>query len=126
MFHVSHIGELIQAYQDKHGASDRALALRIGVTATLIGKWKHGNFVELPKKDKIEALADQIGIGYPRALEAFLLDVGYLSEGRDGDDRDAAPTNAVSVMRDRVTGTDLSGLPSVAHKKPQPKRRDES
>lgn len=91
---VTKSGELIQAYQDKHGASDRALARRVGVSATLVGKWKAGNFVELPKKDRIEALADQMSVSYDVLLRAFLHDIGYLPEESDGDDeRAAAPMN---------------------------------
>lgn len=122
MFPVSNIGELIEAYQDKHGASDRALALRVNVTPTLIGRWKRGDFVQLPEKARIEALARQIDKDYGLVLEAFLRDVGYLHEESDGDDRNAAPTNApkkLSDRRPRITGTDLTGLPSVAHKPPR-------
>ena len=53
VFPVSNIGELIEAYQDKHGASDRALALRVNVTPTLIGRWKRGDFVQLPEKARV-------------------------------------------------------------------------
>lgn len=115
---MSHIGDLIQAYQDKHGTSDRALATRIGVTATLVGKWKRGIFVELPKKDRIEALASQITMNYDVLLEAFLLDIGYLEEETSNH---GAPTitrlhGAVSEPASKVAGDDLEGLPSVAHK----------
>lgn len=117
---MSNIGDLIQAYQDKHGTSDRALATRINVTATLIGRWKKGTFVELPRKDRIEALAGQINVAYPVVLRAFLADVGYLTEESDGDDaqqRAAAPMNVepLSDRRPRVADDELAGLPNVAH-----------
>lgn len=118
VFPVSEIGQLIQAYQDKHGTSDRALALRVGVTATLIGKWKKGRFAELPKADRIEALAAQMALPKVTVIEAFLRDLDYLPQESDGDDRTAAPMNEahLSEVRPRVVGDDLAGLPSVAHK----------
>jgi transcriptional regulator with XRE-family HTH domain len=123
VLHVSHIGTLIQAYQDEHGSSDRALALRISVSPTLIGKWKRGTFVELPAPDRIEALADQIGANRGVVLEAFLLDVGYLKES-DGDDFQAAPIAEPAPLSDRrrmVSGDDLADLPSVARKRRRPR-----
>ncbi len=96
---MSKIGDLIQAYQDQHGTSDRALASRIGVTATLVGKWKRGTFVELPRKDRIEALSEQINVSYSVLLLAFLDDIGYLREESDGDDRNAAPMNMSDRFR---------------------------
>lgn len=89
---MSNIGAFIQAYQDKHGSSDRALALRVGVTPTLIGKWKHGRFVELPKPELIEALAQQMGVKYDLVLDAFLADAGY-REDVMGNAEHPAPTS---------------------------------
>lgn len=114
---MSHIGDLIQAYQDKHGTSDRALALRIGVTATLVGKWKRGAFVELPKNDRIEALAAQMSLPKIDILEAFLLDIGYIDE--EDSTHGATTSNdpdGLSEARPKVAGDELRGLPSVAHK----------
>lgn len=96
---VSEIGKLIQAYQDKHGTSDRALALRVGVTATLVGRWKKGLFVELPKPEKIRNLAALIG---PRPteeeiLDAFLADTGYRREDVMGHADSSAPNQTPEV-----------------------------
>lgn len=118
---MSHIGELIQTYQDKHGVSDRALGLRVDVSATLIGKWKKGRFAEVPSVERVHKLADHIGLNRGVVLDAFLRDLKYLPEERDGDDRDTAPTNVtpLSEPASKVAGDDLTGLPSVAHKPPK-------
>lgn len=115
---MSEIGKLIQAYQDMHGTSDRALAARIDVTATLIGKWKKGRFSEVPGVERVHALADQMNIDRQVVLSAFLRDLNYLPKDGDGDDGSAASMNVtpLSDPASKVTGTDLSGLPSVAHK----------
>lgn len=92
---VSKLGELIQAYQDQHGTSDRALARRIGVAPTLIGRWKRGVYVEVPKSRLMHALADQLGLPIVTLMEAVLIDTKYLPEAGDGDDAgSAAPMNA--------------------------------
>lgn len=132
---MSEIGKLIQAYQDKHGASDRALALRIGVTATLVGRWKKGSFVELPKPEKIRNLAALIG---PRPteeeiLDAFLADTGYIGEDVMGNAEHPAPIatthqgenakKVVTKLSDRGSTFDHSE-PRVAKKRPPKKASD--
>lgn len=88
---MSEIGDLIQAYQDKHGTSDRALALRIGVTATLVGRWKKGRYAEVPGAERVQSLADQLGVDQQVVLDAFLRDLNYLPRESDGSARSAAP-----------------------------------
>lgn len=133
---MSEIGKLIQAYQDKHGTSDRALALRVGVTATIIGRWKRGAFVELPKPEKIRAMAELMS---PRPteeqiLDAFLADTGYKREDVMGNAEHPAPTNdstraggvaggKVTKLSDRGSNLDRSE-PRVAKKRPPGKRPD--
>lgn len=88
---MSNVGDLIEAYQALHGTSDRALAMRVDVSPTLIGKWKRGAIVELPKPALIEALAAQMSVNYDRLLEAFLADTGY-REDVMGNAEHPAPT----------------------------------
>lgn len=96
---MSNIGKLIETYQDRHGTSDRGLARRVGVTATLVGRWKKGSFVEMPKPDTIRALAAQMApIAEEEILDAFLLDTGYKREDVTSD-----------VPRQRST----SGMPAA-------------
>lgn len=83
---MSNIGKLIEAYQDRHGTSNRGIARRVGVTATLVGRWKKGEFVEMPKPETIRALAAQMApIDEEEVLNAFLLDTGYKREDVIGD-----------------------------------------
>jgi transcriptional regulator with XRE-family HTH domain len=82
---VSKLGELIQAYQDQHGTSDRALARRINVAPTLIGRWKRGKYVEVPKSQLMHALSDQLGLPIVTVMEAVLIDTKYLPEAGDED-----------------------------------------
>ena len=71
-------------------------------------------------------LARLAGVDYETGvLRAALLDAGWIEES-DGDGTHAAPMNdALSERRSKVTGTDLEGLPSVAHKpRDKGRRRD--
>jgi transcriptional regulator with XRE-family HTH domain len=118
---VSNIGALIQAYQDKHGTSDRALARRIGVTATLIGNWKRGSYVELPRRDRLHALADQIGVDYNTVLRAVLLDTNYLEDVM-GNAEHPAPTSTVTPLSEAPSSVADEQLQRVAKR---PKKRAE-
>lgn len=90
---MSHLGELILRYQDQHGTSDRQLALRIGVSGTLIGRWKRGDYVELPGRDILAALADQMSLDLKTVVDAALADT-YYREGDGNDELRAAPIAA--------------------------------
>lgn len=92
---MSHLGELILSYQDQHGTSDRQLALRIGVSATLIGRWKRGAYEELPKQRILAALADQLGVDLKTVVDAALEDTYY----REGDGNDEHRAASIAARR---------------------------
>ncbi len=109
---VSEIGKLITAYQDKHGSSDRAIALRVGVSATMIGRWKRGAYVEVPKPATVRALIDLMVplASEDEVIEAFLTDTGYRGEQVD-DDHDHPPmtTDADIAARGKRGGEPPDG-----------------
>lgn len=118
--------DLIQAHMDAqpYGVSERQVAHKIGVTQTTLSNWREPR--KLIAKEHLQSIARVTGVPYLRVLDALLDDIGYLREESDGNAQRSSPMNEVSDDRRMVTGTDLSELPSVAHKKPQRKRRDES
>lgn len=61
--------------------SKRRLALRLDVSPTTLKNWQDG-FVELPKRENLEAVADLIGKPYEAVLEAALSDTGYAKRSR--------------------------------------------
>lgn len=88
---MSELGKLIQAYIDSqvYPPTDSAVARKLGVSRSALGKWKRGD--AMPSPDNLRAIATLLGVGYMRVLDAALIDDGYLPKDGDGDVRDAAP-----------------------------------
>lgn len=91
---MSHLGRLIETYQRKHGTSDRAFGRLVGVSHTMIGKWKRGHYKHIPGERLLRSLADQMSLPLTVVIDAALKDTVYQDaergDGDDGADR-AAP-----------------------------------
>lgn len=107
--------DLIQAHIDAqpYGVSERQVAKAIGVTQTTLSNWREPK--KLIEKKHLAAISRVTGVPYLRVLDALLEDIGYLREETSSH---GAATNVrdMSDPASRVTGTDLTGLPNVAHK----------
>lgn len=107
--------DLIQAHIDAqpYGVPESQVARNIGVTQTTLSNWRHPK--KLVAKDHLRSIARVTGVPYQRVLDALLDDIGYL---REEDSSDGAATNVkpLSGPTSKVSGDDLEGLPSVAHK----------
>lgn len=107
--------DLVEEYRDRyspHEPSYSRIAEEVGVSRQTLLNWRTPT--RLLDKRHILALAEVTGVPYQRVLDALLEDIGYLHP-------EDAP--AVSERARRVSGDDLMGLPSVAHK-PRGQGRD--
>ena len=110
--------ELVEEYRrrfEPHPPSYSRIAEQVGVSRQTLLNWQTPT--KLLDKKHLVALAEVTSVPYQRVLDALLEDIGYLRA------EDQPP---VSARRSSLTGTDLTGLPNVAHKKPQTRRREES
>lgn len=90
---VSNLGALIQDFQDRHGSSERFIADKVGVSRTIIGRWKRGDYFELPAREILANVADFLRLDYETVLQAALDDT-YLREAAEYDE-------ALSARRSR-------------------------
>lgn len=81
--------DLIQDHIDRqpYAVSDRAVAKRLGVTATTLSNWR--NPKKLIDKDHLIAVSHLTGVRYERVLQALLEDIGYATELDEPDGRDS-------------------------------------
>lgn len=109
--------ELVEEYRSRyspHEPSYSRIAEEVGVSRQTLLNWKTPT--KLLDKRHIVALSEVTGVPYQRVLDALLDDIGYLRPG------DVA---AMSDRRRKVSGDDLEGLPSVAHKPQKRGRRQD-
>lgn len=109
--------ELVEEYRQRfepHPPSYSRIAEQVGVSRQTLLNWQTPT--KLIDKQHLVALADVTRLPYETVLAALIADIGY--DKREG-------PSALSDRRAKITSTDLTGLPSVAHK-PQKKRRDGS
>lgn len=103
---MSHLGDLIDAYRLEHGASERFIAEKIGVSHALIGKWKKGQYVTVPGEPIMRALARQIRVPYEVVIQAALDDTYFKNDKpgmeSDGDGNAAANTEALDAQADKI------------------------
>lgn len=83
---MGELGRLIEEHQRLHGyggkpVSDAAIARALGVSRSLMSKWKAGSGLPHPKN--IDALVTLLGVSRSRVLDAALVDAGYLPKGPD-------------------------------------------
>jgi transcriptional regulator with XRE-family HTH domain len=106
---MGELGELIDAYKDRfeYEVSSAAIARRLGVTRTSIGKWYTGS---MPTPENLRALSTLMNVPYTRLLDAALADAGYLpKKEREGDavepatNKQAGASPATEVNGRRVT-----------------------
>lgn len=124
---MSHLLAIIDEYKDAHGGpSDSSIARAIGAAPQTISSWRHRGIRQLPDRELLMALARVTRRDYrTEIIPAVMRDIGYLPEESDGDG-EAAPMNVRSLSDPgrKVSGDDLEGLPSVAHK-PRKRGRQE-
>lgn len=72
-----YVWALVQEWLDAmpYPPSQRRLASRLQVSPSTITDWKFGE--SFPDADRIEALANELGLPYERVLDAFLKDHKY-------------------------------------------------
>lgn len=75
---TGHVWALIQAWMDSipYPPTQNKLAKRLEISASTLSDWKYReSFPADP--ERIQALADEIGVPYERVLDAFLKDHRY-------------------------------------------------
>lgn len=74
---VGELGRLIQAHKDaqKYRVYDAAIARELGVSRSIVGKWKRGE--SMPGPENLRALATLLEEPYQTVLNAALRDAGY-------------------------------------------------
>ncbi|HCB04061.1 MAG TPA: hypothetical protein PLZ93_01085 [Nocardioides sp.] len=78
---MGQLWELVQAYTDRHGTSERQLAKRLGYKSSgVFVNWREPK--QLPSAQALARFADLSGTPYQRVLDAVLTDSGYLPEPR--------------------------------------------
>lgn len=82
---VSEVGRLIDEYRDQQQfpVSAAAVARRLGVSRSTIGKWYAGS---VPRPEHLRSIATLIGVPYSRLTDAVLSDLGYYAKA--GEDRE--------------------------------------
>jgi len=76
---VGQLWELVQAYIDRHGTSERQLAKRLGYSSSgVFSNWRDPR--QLPSAQALARFAGLSGTPYQRVLDAVLSDAGYLPE----------------------------------------------
>lgn len=97
---MGELGDLIERYADgqTYRPTDAAMARRLGVSKSAVGKWRRAE--AMPTPGNLRALSSLLGVGYMRVLDAALADHGYLPRGGEGRGQQPAPTNAVPDLTD--------------------------
>jgi hypothetical protein len=83
---MGQLWDLVQAYLDRHGTSERALARRLGYASSgVFTNWREPK--QPPSAQALARFASLSGTPYQRVLDAVLTDAGYLPEPAvtDGD-----------------------------------------
>ena len=76
---MSQLWDLVQAYIDRHGTSERQLARRLGYSSSgVFNNWRDPR--QLPSAQALARFASLSGTPYQRVLDAVLTDAGYLPE----------------------------------------------
>src|SRR3954447_4693291 len=76
---MGQLWDLVQAYLDRHGTSERQLAKRLGYASSgVFGNWRDPK--QLPSAQALARFAALSGTPYQRVLDAVLTDAGYLPE----------------------------------------------
>src|SRR3954462_8025467 len=76
---VGQLWDLVQAYVDRHGTSERQLAKRLGYSSSgVFTNWREPR--QLPSAQALARVASLSGTPYQRVLDAVLADAGYLPE----------------------------------------------
>jgi hypothetical protein len=76
---MGQLWELVQAYLDRHGTSERQLAKRLGYSSSgVFANWREPK--QLPSSQALARFAGLSGTPYQRVLDAVLTDAGYLPE----------------------------------------------
>ena len=83
---MGQLWELVQAYVDRHGTSERQLAKRLGYASSgVFTNWREPQ--KLPSSQALARFAELSGTPYQRVLDAVLADAGYLPEPLLTDDK---------------------------------------
>jgi transcriptional regulator with XRE-family HTH domain len=76
---MGQLWDLVQAYIDRHGTSERQLAKRLGYSSSgVFSNWRDPR--QLPSAQALARFAGLSGTPYQRVLDAVLTDAGYLPE----------------------------------------------
>ncbi|WP_051247239.1 hypothetical protein [Nocardioides halotolerans] len=76
---MGQLWELVQAYVDRHGTSERQLAKRLGYASSgVFTNWRDPR--QLPSAQALARFSSLSGTPYQRVLDAALTDAGYLPE----------------------------------------------
>ena len=76
---MGQLWDLVQAYIDRHGTSERQLAKRLGYASSgVFTNWREPR--QLPSAQALARFAALSGTPYQRVLDAVLTDAGYLPE----------------------------------------------
>jgi len=76
---MGQLWDLVQAYIDRHGTSERQLAKRLGYSSSgVFSNWREPR--QLPSAQALARFAGLSGTPYQRVLDAVLTDAGYLPE----------------------------------------------
>jgi transcriptional regulator with XRE-family HTH domain len=76
---MGQLWDLVQAYTDRHGTSERQLAKRLGYSSSgVFNNWREPR--QLPSAQALARFANLSGTPYQRVLDAVLTDAGYLPE----------------------------------------------
>ena len=105
---MGQLWDLVQAYTDRHGTSERQLAKRLGYSSSgVFANWREPK--QLPSAQALARFASLSGTPYQRVLDAVLTDAGYLPEPR-------VTADAIQLRR----------TPSGRHTRGQQRRQDSS
>lgn len=78
---MGYLTDLIDAYQDEHGApSDASIARAIGAAPQTISSWRKRGIRRIPDPDLLKQLAAFIGVDEADVLLAAGHDAGYTSD----------------------------------------------
>jgi hypothetical protein len=76
---MGQLWDLVQAYIDRHGTSERQLAKRLGYSSSgVFTNWREPR--QLPSAQALARFSGLSGTPYQRVLDAVLTDAGYLPE----------------------------------------------
>ena len=82
---MGQLWDLVEAYLDRHGTSERALAKRLGYSSSgVFVNWRDPR--QLPSAQALARFASLSGTPYQQVLDAVLADSGYLPEPDVTDD----------------------------------------